>query len=508
MAATRDFLIPRLAAQPWLEKPPLNIWLIAGLGRLVGSIDEAVARWPSALAALALCLIVGQIAALGSRNPRMGRLAGMAQATTLWTLLRGRLAEPDIFLAALAAAAMLALAALRAATGPASSPRHRLLLPYAFFLAVGASGLVKGTAFGPALILSATAALLLWDRDWPTFKALLVHHPATWLLGALVALAWPLAVLVSHPEALSLWVHHVADRLGATSRSFASEAWGQYLLAPLWQTLPWTPLALVGAWQSLKTARRDPQGPDRLLLCWALVPALLISLASVRNAHYLVPALAPWSVWAATRLSRLQDRLNASSPSNLSFSFARHHAIELTCLSLAAAVGLSQATLGPRFDRRGPEWQWYAQVGQQLEPATPLILVYSDWDKAPYETPFGPVPADLPARLFYLDRPASTAVTWHRDPRTIQHPTEGNGPHSFALIARERDRETLEARLGHLEVLSRSPNQRWDRTYTLYRRLPQNKNKGHAVPDSSPPSTPQASNPFRRHWVASISPET
>ena len=61
MAATGDFLTPRLAGQPWLEKPPLNLWLITGLGRLAGSIDEAVVRCPSVLAVLGLCLVVGQV---------------------------------------------------------------------------------------------------------------------------------------------------------------------------------------------------------------------------------------------------------------------------------------------------------------------------------------------------------------------------------------------------------------------------------------------------------------
>ena len=107
-------------------------------------------------------------------------------------------------------------------------------------------------------------------------------------------------MLARHPEALALWVHHVADRLGGPSRSFASEPWTEYLLAPFWQTLPWTPLAIVGGWQSFKAAHRDRLGPDRLLLAWAVVPAALVSLASVRNAHYLLPALAPWSVWAAS----------------------------------------------------------------------------------------------------------------------------------------------------------------------------------------------------------------
>lgn len=61
MLAEGDWLVPRLGGQPWLEKPPLNIWAVALVGRVVGGIDEAAARWPSMVAAALL--------ALGGRDP-------------------------------------------------------------------------------------------------------------------------------------------------------------------------------------------------------------------------------------------------------------------------------------------------------------------------------------------------------------------------------------------------------------------------------------------------------
>ena len=33
----------------------------------------------------------------------------------------------------------------------------------------------------------------------------------------------------------------------------------------------------------------------------------------------------------------------------------------------------------------------------------PLVLLYDDWDRNPYESPFGPIPHDLAVRLFYLE---------------------------------------------------------------------------------------------------------
>lgn len=441
MVASTDALVPRLGGVPWVEKPPLATWAIAALGWLVGGIDETVARAPSVLAAIGLSLAVAAFAAR-AYGPRIGRLAGLLQATTVWTLMRGRLAEPDIVLAALVAGALGAFARVR------ERPPGRGA-DLAFFALLGASGLVKGVGFGPALISMTVAAVLAWDRDVATLRRLLWAPGLA--LALLLALGWPLAVLTRHPEALGVWVLHVAERLGGPSRTFATEPWGEYLLAPLWQTLPWSPLALAGAAASLRRARSERGGPDRVLAAWAVVPALAVSLASVRNAHYLVPALAPWSVWAAIRL----DRRCAG------------RSVERVVLVLALAIGLGIALVGPRYDRRGAEWGWYT-AARHLGPTEPLVLLADDWDKAPYPTPFGPVPADLAVRLYYLDRPPGS-VSWHRGPETLQPPRREPAP--FAVIARERDRPALE-RLGRVKLLSRGPTTRWDRAFTMYRVTP------------------------------------
>src|SRR4051812_13528590 len=56
MIARGDVVIPTLDGRPWLEKPPAITWPIALAGRVAGRVDEAVARLPSAAAALLLAL--------------------------------------------------------------------------------------------------------------------------------------------------------------------------------------------------------------------------------------------------------------------------------------------------------------------------------------------------------------------------------------------------------------------------------------------------------------------
>ena len=91
---------PTIGGLPWLEKPPLPWWLVASLGHCAGGVNETVARLPSALAAMGLVLGVAILAAR-HYGPGIGLLAGAVQATTAWTVMRGRLAEADVLLACL-----------------------------------------------------------------------------------------------------------------------------------------------------------------------------------------------------------------------------------------------------------------------------------------------------------------------------------------------------------------------------------------------------------------------
>ena len=141
-----------------------------------------------------------------------------------------------------------------------------------------------------------------------------------------------------------------------------------------------------------------------MLWAWAVVPVLVLSAATVKNAHYAIHALPPLSVWAALGLVRVGDRLvgrRAWSPGRVRLAAAA------LFVAMGLGCGLGHLWLGPRFDRRGPEWAWCEQIGRTLGPNLPLVFLYEDWDRKPYPTPFGPVPHDWAVRLYYLGRPAS-----------------------------------------------------------------------------------------------------
>jgi len=72
MAESGDWVTPRLYGQPWFEKPALYYWGAALSFKLFG-VNEAAARFPSALAALLATLAtVGSPGVSMAQKPRDG----------------------------------------------------------------------------------------------------------------------------------------------------------------------------------------------------------------------------------------------------------------------------------------------------------------------------------------------------------------------------------------------------------------------------------------------------
>src|SRR2546425_9529996 len=120
MLMTGDYIIPRLYGQPWFEKPPLMYWL-AALGYKLFGLNEAGARFPSALSAT-WCVFLIYWCGRKLWDRAVGFLAALIFATSIGCFAFARAASMDMLLTAcLTRALVFFLFALNDAT-----PRRRL----------------------------------------------------------------------------------------------------------------------------------------------------------------------------------------------------------------------------------------------------------------------------------------------------------------------------------------------------------------------------------------------
>jgi hypothetical protein len=181
--------------------------------------------------------------------------------------------------------------------------------------------------------------------------------------------------------------------------------------------------------------------------------------------------MVPWSIWAAFSLNGLGHWLIAQGWQTCQL----RRVVFCTFTGLAAVYGLVFWLIGPRLDRRGVEWAFYETMSKQLPAGEPVVLLYDDWDRDPYPTPFGPIPHDVGVRLYYLNR----AACWHfgadsvadHGPGKCQSTMPARPGSSLIVLGRKRDLPELET-AGHVEILAQGPSIRWDRTYLVTRLWP------------------------------------
>jgi 4-amino-4-deoxy-L-arabinose transferase-like glycosyltransferase len=293
MHRTGDWLIPRLAGEPWLEDPPLYHWTGLILAKLLGWAlpFHGAARLASALYVLAAAWLI-YYAARRTVAQEERRAAGATAALVLigstGLLVHAHEAVPD--LASLAGSC----AALAFATRLTGRPLAAGLgLGISLGVAFLGAGPVAPVALGLALLVAPVAC-----ADW--------RHRQAWLgLGvaaaaaALVAASWPLAMLLRAPEQAAQWWS-----LAAQARGSFSDNLRYYVVTASWFAWPAWPLAVWTLW-----SRRHDLGSARLFI--PLV-ALVLSLGAIAlagptqdvNTIALLPPLALLAAQGVTQLRR------------------------------------------------------------------------------------------------------------------------------------------------------------------------------------------------------------
>ncbi|MDY7560647.1 glycosyltransferase family 39 protein [Pseudomonas sp. 10B1] len=354
MYLDNDWVTPKLNGEPFLEKPPLSLWLDAGAIKVFGANTWSV-RLASALAGLLSILVLyGALRKLG--RPVMisaGAAVLLATMGSYWSNVR-QVGEDSL----LSLGVTLALLGFFLANRHWTSQRRHSIARWSMFaLGIVVATLSKGVlglALPGAVIFAFLVAQSLIDKrfvlaDWV--------WPACVTLVALVPLAVWLGFLyqAGGSSAINevLWANSVGRFGGGFSAAGHFEPFYYYLAKLPQSFLPWNILVYVGLWHFCKKMRASPY----LLFfgLWLLAQFTLLTLASSKRMVYLMSLTPAAAVIAAEYTSVLLERLRERSATSLRAQKLVHHqrALILGLLGLIVVSYLSVAIwVIPREDRK------------------------------------------------------------------------------------------------------------------------------------------------------------
>ncbi len=289
MLASGDWLVPPLYGVPYLETPPLFLWLTAASCGLVG-VDELGARLVSALAAAAGVVVTG-LFARRVFGRRAGVLAAAVLATTGLYFVLARVAITDMLFSVLVAGALKSWFL-------ADSEKRSF---HPFWLLAAAATLTKGPV-AAALCGLTGLAYLASERTLGSMRSLRFWIGMPAFLA--IVLCWFALVEVRYPGFLHFYVYkeHLLRVAGDEHRE--SLFW--YLPWVLAGLLPWTPIAVALAPKfRRRLAERTAHGrAARFVAIWAGVVLVFFSVPRGKLVPYLLPMFPALAILLGDALDR------------------------------------------------------------------------------------------------------------------------------------------------------------------------------------------------------------
>ncbi|MGE5809179.1 MAG: ArnT family glycosyltransferase, partial [Nitrospirota bacterium] len=298
---TGDWVIPTIAGQPFMEKPPLFYLTAAGFVRLFSSWIEPhdAARLASALFMLLTTVFMG----LAARELMGEKAAGMTivllVGSTGLQVTSHKLITDLALLTGIAAALYgFTLFLRRPALG-------------GFWIGTGTGiGFMSKGLIAPGLTALLALALPLVNAEWRNrsyARSMLIA-----LIASLPWLAvWPTVLYLRSPDLFVewFWYQNIGRYFGFANvgRGFTPAF---YLEQLPWYALPSLPIALWAVWRERRAWRERPE--LYVPLTAFLVMLTVFSLSTGMRNIYALPMLLPLALLAAGGLETLPERLGAA----------------------------------------------------------------------------------------------------------------------------------------------------------------------------------------------------
>lgn len=346
MHLDNDWVIPRLFREPFLEKPPLSLWLDAGAIRLFGGTTWAV-RLASAFAGLFSVMLFYAMLRKFGRPQTLAFCAALILATmaSYWGNVRG--VGEDSLLSLGVTTALLGFYQAVRTDREGSSGWAWAMFTVGMVIATLSKG-VLGLAMPGIVIFVYLLSTSLMDKrlqlgDW--------LKPALFTLLALVPLLIWLGFLFQRGGMQSvaevLWTNSV----GRFSGSFVEAGHYEpiyYYIAKLPEAfLPWNILVYLGLWHFRKSLVRNRY--HLFFSVWLVAQFTLLTLASSKRTVYLMALTPAAAVLAAEYAGVLLEWLKAHKPA----IYRYHRGVIVGAFTLAILSYMSAAFwFAPQADKR------------------------------------------------------------------------------------------------------------------------------------------------------------
>jgi 4-amino-4-deoxy-L-arabinose transferase-like glycosyltransferase len=289
MIETGDFVLPQMAGEPRLQKPPLPYWSVTAAFGIHGAPSLLAARLTVTLLGLGMLLgtyLIGRAIS----GPRPAVLAVAVLGSCLLFPGSFRTVTTDPFLATLTTLSIAAFAWAMRRHGKAGSGCLA-----AGYLCLALALLAKGPIALVFVLLGSWAV----RPPQPAARHGWSLHMCGLIAAALPLAGWALAVGMRLPESSSLWSHEVLGRV--TGELAGERAPWYYLPVLLAAVAPLTVFFLAGLVR--------PEEEGRNLRNWFLAGFVFLVFLSSRKAAYLLPLLPAAALLIAHVIMQQEERI-------------------------------------------------------------------------------------------------------------------------------------------------------------------------------------------------------
>lgn len=282
MLESGDWVWPTYSGEPRLKKTPLSYWMVAGLAKITGKVDEFTARMPNVIFAVlsiaAMLYFVNQWLSF-----RIAVLSAAVWATSLGYIRYSHNARPEMTLTFFI---MLCFLSFYSAI-TTQSRKRQVAYMLVFWTSFGVGNLAKGPAPLPLVLVPLFFYVAIF-RQWKKIPKLLpVIGPILFLT---IVLPWPLAIAHRLNWDLGIWKREFVDRfLGSYARGDYPLYY--YLLIMFKFITPWVaflPMALAAPFYR---AWNKKQPAMKFLWLWFVVGLAFFTISGGKRQHYILPLM-------------------------------------------------------------------------------------------------------------------------------------------------------------------------------------------------------------------------